>query len=380
MRPAHILSSCITCQPTFPTFSSQKDLRIYFKTQLLVKVSFLSFFFSMTLRSHVQTLPPVWGAFPTGRDQTCSFADDGVYLHMWMCQSDLCSWWAHRPEPNTAAVSDFWFVYYYLDLIVGPVCTHRSSSLIIIINNLEGQTDRSWSHCDLNDILLRVTLLLSLMTGPHARMLSGTISINWLFSSQHGREPEGMNKICLLIRRGAALLADHPHPPHPYLIISSWSLQTQTMSCQTHGLTDLLPAGCRRALLGVHGGALWVFALLLFLLLLMLLWLLVGGSNVGTVLHSSVHHLQVFAPEQLQLQNPGQRRFEALSDADALGAGPERVHAASAAGHPGSWRTWAHHHWPPLRYRCSGWEGRRISGPALGKSRLNTRQHRNLLY
>ncbi len=33
MGPAHILSSCITCQPTFPTFSTQKDVRMHFRTQ-----------------------------------------------------------------------------------------------------------------------------------------------------------------------------------------------------------------------------------------------------------------------------------------------------------------------------------------------------------
>lgn len=63
-------------------------------------------------------------------------------------------------------------------------------------------------------------------------------------------------------------------------------------------------------------------------------WLLGVGGSGGSVLQRGVHHLQVFAPEHLQLQHPGQCRFETLSYADPFGARPERVHAAAACRHP----------------------------------------------
>ncbi|KAK2904234.1 hypothetical protein Q8A73_010891 [Channa argus] len=95
----------------------------------------------------------------------------------------------------------------------------------------------------------------------------------------------------------------------------------------TDALTDLLPAGCRRDMLGFRGGALGCD--------LPLCPRMHGpGASGGSVVEGGVHHLQVFAPEQLQLQHAGQRRPEALADADALAAGPERVYAAAAAGHP----------------------------------------------
>lgn len=64
----------------------------------------------------------------------------------------------------------------------------------------------------------------------------------------------------------------------------------------------------------------------------------VGGSR-SPVFQSGVYHLHVFAPEYLQLQHASHRRLEALANADALGARPERVHAAAAAGHPRRART-----------------------------------------
>lgn len=76
--------------------------------------------------------------------------------------------------------------------------------------------------------------------------------------------------------------------------------------------TDLLPAGWRRA----------APAALLLLL------------RVGSLHQRCSHHLQVPPPQHLQLQHPGQRGFEALPDADALRARPERVHAAATGGHP----------------------------------------------
>lgn len=91
-----------------------------------------------------------------------------------------------------------------------------------------------------------------------------------------------------------------------------------TSSCRA-ALTDLLPAGCRR----VRGGASPAALLSVFSFL-----------RVGSVHQSCPYHLQVSPPEHLQLQHPGQRGFEALPDADALAAGPERVHAAAASGHP----------------------------------------------
>lgn len=58
--------------------------------------------------------------------------------------------------------------------------------------------------------------LLCVLIGLHAWMISGTVSLNWVFSHGHSRAPPGSDKIRLLRRRGTGLLADH-HQPHIHI-------------------------------------------------------------------------------------------------------------------------------------------------------------------
>lgn len=92
MGPVHVLSSCIACQPTFSTFSSQRDLRIHFRTRLGNRFRSFSPWWAWDHTS--QPKSPSTGAFRVSqsKDQNCPVIPGQTVmrsLHLYIDQEDL---------------------------------------------------------------------------------------------------------------------------------------------------------------------------------------------------------------------------------------------------------------------------------------------------